>query len=117
MLLDAPGRFDAVHLGHINIHHDHVGVELLSEFHRFRPVPRFANHFEMLVGGHNAPQAFAHEGMIVHKQQANRPLAPLILGTEDLDFRDRTERHAVLADHRSSPALTHFPQLSLRFSW
>lgn len=64
-------RFDPIHLRHIDVHYHHIRIEPLREFDRFRSIARFADHFEMLIRRHDAPQALPHHRMVVHQQHAD----------------------------------------------
>jgi hypothetical protein len=49
VLPDPLGRRDAVELGHLDVHHDHVGLELRSELHGGFAVARLADDVEPAV--------------------------------------------------------------------
>jgi len=68
---DPPRRFNAVHAGHVDVHHHDIWTELLSECHGFDTVARFADHFQMIVGCDDAPHALPQHPVIVHQQNAN----------------------------------------------
>ena len=65
---DVPGRLDPVHLGHVDVHEDERGVELLRQGDRLAPVGGLADELEL--GGppedglHRRPE----RGLIVHDQ-------------------------------------------------
>ena len=43
-LHDSPRRLKAIHLGHMNVHGDHVGLRLLSSFETFLAIRRNSHH-------------------------------------------------------------------------
>jgi hypothetical protein len=64
--LDPSRGFDAVHVRHIDVHHDHVGIELVNECHGFHPIARLPHHLQMGIARHNTPQTLRHKGVIVY---------------------------------------------------
>ena len=71
VLLDLAGGLDAVHLGHRDVHQDHVGLQLLGQPDGLVAVAGLADDVESLVG-HRAAQTFAQHPMVVGQHQSDR---------------------------------------------
>ena len=68
---DAAGGLDAVHLGHRDVHQDHVGLELAGQPHRLVAVGRLADDVEALFA-RATPQALAQHAVVVGQHEADR---------------------------------------------
>ena len=53
---DLPGRLDAVHLRHPDVHEHHVGLELVDQPHRLQPVGGRADDLHALLGVDDHPR-------------------------------------------------------------
>src|SRR5205807_9672506 len=58
----------AVHVRHVDVHGDHVGLERLSLSYSVAAIARFSADFKLGIGGDDALQHFAHERRVIHNQ-------------------------------------------------
>src|SRR6478735_1520696 len=78
-LLDLGGCGDAVHPGHQEIHHDHIGEERVDLVERSETVRRFTDDFEIVVQPEEIAHAATDHRVVVDDQDADRhgqPRAP-----------------------------------------
>ena len=68
---DLKGGFDAVEIGHADVHDDHVGLQGFCEGDGFAAVVGFADHREIGLLLDQETQAAAHELVIVGEEDAN----------------------------------------------
>src|SRR5262245_19414298 len=67
----APGGFEAVQVGHLDIHEHNVRMQQTSLFNGLTSVTRFAHHLDGLLGSENRPDAFAIERVIVTEEYSD----------------------------------------------
>ena len=70
-LVDSAGSLDAIHLGHRDVHQDHIGRELFGQLDRFETVGRLADHVEALLG-HRPAQSLTQHSVVVRQQEPDR---------------------------------------------
>jgi len=70
---DEAQEAEAVHLGHLEIERDEVGLERSDEAERFLPVGCLAHHRHALDGGDDLPDELPVERRVVHDEHAKRP--------------------------------------------
>ena len=58
----------AIESGHGHIHHDHARMQLLRQLDGFLAVGGFAHHGYVRIVLQHAPEALAHQPVIVHQQ-------------------------------------------------
>ena len=68
---DLPCGFDAIHLGHHQVHQDHVGVQRLSLGDGLGSVARLADHLDVALGREQRADAFADDGVVVNNHNSN----------------------------------------------
>jgi len=64
-LADAPGGFQAVQLGHTDVHHYHVRLELLGHGHSFSPSLSLGYHIPAMVRGKQLLQSAPDNVVII----------------------------------------------------
>src|SRR6187397_285540 len=69
--LDARRGFDAVLLGHVEVHHDQGGTQLLDQFDRLIAVRALADDHHILVRFQKAPEPLADHRMVINEQESN----------------------------------------------
>jgi hypothetical protein len=67
-LLNAPRRFQTVHIRHLYVHHNEVGVQGLREMNCLFTVNRFTNHMNIGTQFDQFPQALAARLVVVNNQ-------------------------------------------------
>jgi hypothetical protein len=72
---DLPGRREAVHRRHPDVHQDDVGPQPAGLRHRVHPVDRRPDDREIGFGVQDQPQAGAHQLLVVDDQDADRHAA------------------------------------------
>ncbi len=92
------GGFDAVEIGHADVHHQHVGRELLRHRNGFAAVRCLADHLEIGLTFEHQTQAGAHHGVIVSQHDSRHG----IIGTRCGQFARRREGQV----HRYSGSFT-----------
>jgi hypothetical protein len=68
---DLARRLDAVQLGHLDVHHDDVGLQLLRHGHGLGAVDGLADHLDELVGRQQRAQPSPEDGVVVGDQRAD----------------------------------------------
>lgn len=69
--MDPPSSGDPIDLGHADIHHDHVGLDLLRQSDGGKAVLRLANNLDVGLGLQQEPDPPAHQRMIIGQQYAH----------------------------------------------
>ena len=65
---ERPGRLDPVHLGHVDVHQDEGGLELLCQRDRLASVGRLADQLELGRPAEDGLHGRPERGLIVHDQ-------------------------------------------------
>lgn len=106
---DPPGRLDAVHPRHPDVHEDDVGPGTPDGRDRLGPVGRLGRHLDA-VGGEDHPEARTHQGLVVRDDGTQgRPLHAVRHGTRALirypphEGRSRREFAAVHREPLTQP--------------
>jgi hypothetical protein len=73
-LLDGRDGLEAAHLGHEQVHQDHVRHQAVGGGNALAAVLGLADDVEVLQQLQESPEPTADDGVIVHQQDANRPL-------------------------------------------
>jgi hypothetical protein len=89
---DLPGRLDAVHLGHADVHQDDVRGQFTHPLDRVAAVHRLADDLDVRHRAQQDREALAHHHLVVRDQHADRHASPslapgagsLALGTGSL---------------------------------
>lgn len=68
---DAAGGLQAVHLGHPDVHQDHVGTCAADGCDRFDPVGRLTDDIDA-VGAEDQPESCAYQGLVVGDEHTQR---------------------------------------------
>ena len=68
---DLLGRRGAVHVGHRQIHHDHVGLEALGHHDRFATGLRFTDDLDVLRDTEHRLEPGANDGVVVGEHYAD----------------------------------------------
>ena len=71
--LDRPGGGESVHVGHGQIEHRDVGLQLANPLHRDAPVWRVRHHFDVLLRAEQRDQALADGLVILGENDSNLP--------------------------------------------
>ena len=69
---DQPGGFESVHLGHADVHQDHVGPLTLGDLDGFVAVGCFADHLDAVFGSEQREETAADEGLVVGDRDSDR---------------------------------------------
>ena len=90
-----PGRLDAVHPGHPQVHQDHVGRVLRGGSHRRRPVPGLGDDVD--AGElQDETQPLAHQGLVVGDEHSRHRAAPVGVGRQaDADVEAPLANHGL----------------------
>ena len=64
------GGLEAVHVRHVQVHGDDVGLERFRESDGFAAIAGAANDLKLAVSVENGFEDFAHEGRVVHDEHA-----------------------------------------------
>ncbi len=67
---DLRGGLQTIHVRHVDVHGDDVWLERFGHGDGFTPVFGMAHNLKLVVGVENLLEDFAHEGGIVHDQDA-----------------------------------------------
>jgi len=62
---DLRSCIDPVELRHSNVHHDHIGAELLGHADGFTSIGRLPDNFDVGIGLQEKPETLADDTMIV----------------------------------------------------
>ena len=62
---------DAVQLGHGDVHHHHVGLQFLGQFHGFAAVAGLAHDLHVGLRAQDHLESLAHHGVVVSQQDAD----------------------------------------------
>ena len=68
---DAPGRLEAVELGHADVHQHDGRVEARRLVDRLEPVARLGHHLDVLLAGEQHAKAGAHHRLVVGDEHAD----------------------------------------------
>ena len=74
---DQPGCLQAVHLGHADVHQDHVGPLGFRHLHRFNTVGRLTDNLDAFLGPEKGEEPAANERLIIGNHDPDRHRAPL----------------------------------------
>jgi hypothetical protein len=69
---DALGRFDAVYTGHLEIHQDHIGLEVACPCDDCLAVGRLAGQFQVTLGLEECAEALAERCVVVGDEDASQ---------------------------------------------
>ena len=69
---DAPGRLDAVELGHADVHQDDGRLEARRLVDRLEPVARLGHDLDVVLAGEQHAEAGAHHRLVVGDEDADR---------------------------------------------
>ncbi len=67
---DLPQHLHAVHAGHVEVHGDHVGLQLFELAHPKAAIHGGTNHFDGAVAFQDLRNELAHERGVIHYQHA-----------------------------------------------
>ncbi len=73
---DRPGRLEAVHLGHADVHQDDVGSLAHDEVDGLDAVGRLTDDLDVVGGAQQHGEPAAHERLVVGDGDADHPSAP-----------------------------------------
>jgi hypothetical protein len=76
----APGRLEAVELGHADVHQDDGRVKTACLVDRLETVARFRDDFDVLFARKEHPEAGAHHRLVVGDEYANSHGRPPLIG-------------------------------------
>lgn len=71
-LYNAASGFNAVEVGHLNIHQHHIGLQLLGQRDGLLTVAGFAHHCRFRSRTKDRPQTVAEERMVIGNEDLNR---------------------------------------------
>ena len=80
MAHEAPGRLDAVHDRHAQVHHDDVRPQSADGLDGRSPVGRLTDDLDVGLVGHDHPEARADQLLVVHQQDPDPVAHPAFPG-------------------------------------
>jgi DNA-binding NarL/FixJ family response regulator len=106
---DAPGRLQAVHDGHPNVHEHHVRRGRADDFERFDAVGRLADHAQPRVRVDHGRKAFAQQAVVVDQHHAGGqvPHVDGITATRQLRSRPNAPEVIVLTTFDTDEHIVH----------
>ena len=71
-------RVEAIHLRHLHVHQRHVRTVRAELLDRFPTVGGFCDHGHIRLNPHETGDPFAHQWMVVDRENANSRLPPVM---------------------------------------
>ncbi len=81
MRQDPPRRLEPVHLGHADVHQEHVGTFPPGELDSLDTVPGFADHFDVAGRSQQHGEAAPNEGLVVGDGDPDHAVTPSPYGS------------------------------------